>query len=549
MSGTKLFKDPIYGYVQIPNDDVRYIIDTAEFQRLKRITQTSYSSLYPSSVHSRFAHSMGVYYLGSIAGKSLTSEIDKKFPNIIDSWDNINNIFLLSCLLHDIGHSPFSHTGERFFLNVINDDDEKAYKSLHGILVKLVGSEDFKNDIPGESGFAAVHEIMSAIIGLKHFSCRFSTSFEKEIFARCITGYKFSLNSAFTRICNCYISMLKSKVIDVDRLDYLIRDAYFTGFDTVRIDYQRLLTNVTITDNYELAFNKGAISVIENFVYAHDSERKWIQTHPSVLYEMYILQHIFTILSNKYDTKKKKLFSMESISVEGHELNNKTKISLICDDDIIYLMKNKFLSIDPLCKEYFSRNERRRTFWKTEAEYKAFFLERISAGTMIDDIDDALNETEIYLRKNSIEWVINNVTIEKLKDDIKKTEEFQNRQINVSSETTVNTLNKQLHNKKQILRIMNCMKAYAESKNESCDFIILKANQFYSGFNTEEFSNINIVFKSIDGFKNKKFHEVGTPLSGSNSLRKDFYYIYYKRSAEDKFNKEDVIPYLIKNFI
>ena len=77
--------------------------------------------------------------------------------------------------------------------------------------------------------------------------------------------------------------MLNSKVIDVDRLDYLIRDAFVSGFHSVNIDYERLLSNLTIIENdnkcYELGYKKNAVSVIENVVYSHDSERKWIQTH------------------------------------------------------------------------------------------------------------------------------------------------------------------------------------------------------------------------------------------------------------------------------
>lgn len=63
----KQWKDPIYGYIDIPIKYVRDIIDTAAFQRLRRITQTSYSPLYASSIHNRFIHSLGVFHLGEIA--------------------------------------------------------------------------------------------------------------------------------------------------------------------------------------------------------------------------------------------------------------------------------------------------------------------------------------------------------------------------------------------------------------------------------------------------------------------------------------------------
>lgn len=75
----KKFKDPIYGYVEIPIEYVNEIIDMAEFQRLRRVVQTSYAPLYSSAVHNRFVHSIGVFHLGKLASKQVEGEIIKKF--------------------------------------------------------------------------------------------------------------------------------------------------------------------------------------------------------------------------------------------------------------------------------------------------------------------------------------------------------------------------------------------------------------------------------------------------------------------------------------
>ena len=72
---TKKFKDPIYGYIEIDEDIVHKIIDTATFQRLRNIRQTSYAPLYPASLHNRFVHSIGVYYLGRIAFDALERSV------------------------------------------------------------------------------------------------------------------------------------------------------------------------------------------------------------------------------------------------------------------------------------------------------------------------------------------------------------------------------------------------------------------------------------------------------------------------------------------
>lgn len=71
----KKIKDPLYGYIPVDMDYIKGIIDTPEFQRLRRVIQTSYSPLYSSTLHNRFVHSLGVFYLGSIAGKRLKAAI------------------------------------------------------------------------------------------------------------------------------------------------------------------------------------------------------------------------------------------------------------------------------------------------------------------------------------------------------------------------------------------------------------------------------------------------------------------------------------------
>lgn len=139
MSEIKRLKDPLYGYISIPAEISKKIIDTAAFQRLRRIIQTSYSPLYASAIHNRFVHSLGVFHLGQLAVKTISEQI--KIKNIeIHSFDRITDIFLLACLLHDIGHAPFSHTDE------------------------------FSKDIPqNDRNSAAPHEVMSVIIGIQSF--------------------------------------------------------------------------------------------------------------------------------------------------------------------------------------------------------------------------------------------------------------------------------------------------------------------------------------------------------------------------------------------
>lgn len=539
MQEYKRFKDPIYGYVMIPSNYVNDIIDSAEFQRLRRIVQTSYSPLYSAAVHNRFIHSIGVYYLGTIAAESVF--VDLKNINLENGLnidlERIKEVFLLACLLHDVGHAPFSHTGEKYYLN-----EDGSYAELHSKLNSFVNTESLKNDIPENSKAAAPHEIMSAIVGLKCFGYYFENDFEKELFARCITGYKYSENYLLNSIYNCIITLLNSKVIDVDRLDYLIRDAYFTGFETVNIDYERLLSSLTIVirenNKASLGYNKNAISVIENVVYAHDAERKWIQTHPIVLYDMYIIQHVIDNLNTRFSTNNEgKLFSLESLSLEGHTLNNDLEISLLCDDDIVHLLKKN--KQDPLCMEYFSRKDRRHPLWKSESEYKAYISLQIgSEGIMQNNFYEALSETEKYMRKFSEGWIINDSVIAKIEQDLKNLDDAGD-QINQS------TKNAQRTQKEKILKVINALKLYANRNGMDCDFVLLEASNFYSGFNKDDLSKIPIRFPKKTGTNIFCLSEVVSLLGSSEIKNNRFFYLFYKEGATP-INREELCTEIYK---
>ena len=84
----KVFKDPVYGYIEIETDLIKDVIDTPAFQRLRRILQTSYTPLYASATHNRFTHSLGVYFLGKIA----INAIKKKHQGCFSSIPNLSSL-------------------------------------------------------------------------------------------------------------------------------------------------------------------------------------------------------------------------------------------------------------------------------------------------------------------------------------------------------------------------------------------------------------------------------------------------------------------------
>lgn len=128
----KVFMDSVHGYINVPKCFVKYIIDTEMFQRLGNIDQTGMRILYPDAKHDRYGHSLGVYHLGCKAVEALLENFSRDIHWRIRSdnkmlifWANNKILFMLACLLHDIGHVPFSHSLEKQVLkNSISQYDQ-----------------------------------------------------------------------------------------------------------------------------------------------------------------------------------------------------------------------------------------------------------------------------------------------------------------------------------------------------------------------------------------------------------------------------------------
>lgn len=377
----KQIKDPLYGYIEI---DERFLplIDSAEFQRLRNIRQTGYAALYPSALHNRFVHSLGVFYLGKKAIKSLRKNVFEKFPS--ENWNIWEETFILACLLHDVGHSPFSHTGEEFY---------KISTDFQTLFHELIKSTSLDDDM--KKGYGKPHEAMSAYVGCNLVDeYTLQSSFDKELFVRAITGVKYSNVHADYLILNTIIEMLNGSVIDVDKLDYLIRDAYVTGYKSMAIDVDRLLSGYTLStyiseDNQPkqvAVYKKSALSVVENVAYANDLERRWIQSNPTVLYDCKLIEIAIKrynqFMMSEYTALNdyKNIFNKYSISKEGYPPEAEVKLRLLSDDDIIEYLKNHDKS--EISIQYFSRNDRYKPLWKSEPEFAEVVKKELGARVL-----------------------------------------------------------------------------------------------------------------------------------------------------------------------
>lgn len=276
---TKAFMDVVHGYINIPKLFVENIIDTKEFQRLHFVDQTGMRPVYPGAKHTRFIHSLGVYHLGLQAVDALLNNFKENIHWNIRSdnslyvfWAKNKVLFLLACLLHDVGHAPYSHSMEKFFV----EGDNKS--NLYQALSKALGLSHSGSEYTAMTK-AAPHEQVSALMSLKIFHDAVgrvldsleeigypqiqgygyseyqqkppridSSDLEEDLrfIARMILGLKYADYRPEYQIRNCFIELLNGKNFDVDKLDYIIRDTKMSGISNISLDVERLINSLTI---------------------------------------------------------------------------------------------------------------------------------------------------------------------------------------------------------------------------------------------------------------------------------------------------------------
>jgi hypothetical protein len=224
----QVFKDPLYGFIHVNDTLIKKLIDTELFQRLRRIRQLSgVQMVFHGAEHSRFVHSLGVY---EIANRFLT------VPDIAEALsDREKLLFLSAALLHDIGHGAYSHAFESTFH--VNHEDMGA---------RLIVS----------------NPELRALLDLE------DSEFASDVAKILRKEKKFPL-----------IEQLISSQLDVDRLDYLERDAYYTGAAYGHIDVDRLIRVLYIKQG-KVVFKVSGIHAIENYLIARYHMYWQVYYHP-----------------------------------------------------------------------------------------------------------------------------------------------------------------------------------------------------------------------------------------------------------------------------
>lgn len=206
----KIISDPVFGFIQIPTGLLLDIVKHPLFQRLNRIKQLGLSSnVYPGAQHTRFQHSLGAFHLMSEAIISLTRK-----GNFI--FDSEAEAVQAAILLHDIGHGPFSHVLEHTLVQGVEHED-----------ISLMLMQKINDDFKGQLNLAI--EIFK-----DHYPKRF-------------------------------LHQLISSQLDMDRLDYLRRDSFFTGVTEGNIGSARIIRMLNVKDDHLVVEKKGIYS-IENYL-------------------------------------------------------------------------------------------------------------------------------------------------------------------------------------------------------------------------------------------------------------------------------------------
>lgn len=485
----KQVKDPLYGYIDI--DEIFLpLIDTAEFQRLRNIRQTGYQALYPSALHNRFVHSIGVFHLGVKAFACFKNNVEKanfhEYGHI--DWDRIEQSFLFACLLHDVGHSPFSHTGEEYY--------SKSTDFIGEFEKMLPNCTKFLSDIK-KSGTGKPHEAMSALVGLGMIRKACITAIDEELFVRSIIGVTYKDENNDKLIEDTVIGMLNGSLVDVDKLDYLLRDAYVTGFNTMALDVDRLFAGYTIVKYTDAssnlrnvaAYKKGSLSVIENVTFANDLERHWIQNNPTIWYDTKLIQNAIEMYNKymvtQYGTElgtERSIFTRTALSPEGYKEKG-IPLRLLCDDDIICFLKNNPDGKE-IGEQFFDRSLRLKPLWKSETEFRHLESELIGKGIRRSF------KNELKAIKDNV-FFINQETLESAEKERKIQEEACRTEIDSMKEVAQKALNAQ----NRILKIFHLFEQFKTEEGLDFEFaFIYIENHYESNYVKLESADIYISF-------------------------------------------------------
>ena len=386
----KIINDPIYGFIDIDKGIINDLINHEFFQRLRRISQLGLTYLvYPGANHTRFQHALGCLHL---MNKAL-HQIENKGHKI--SFDEKEAV-KIAILLHDIGHSPFSHALEKILVNNVSHEE-----------ITLLYMHRFNEIFKGK---------LSLAIDI------FSNKYHKK-----------------------FLYQLVSSQLDLDRLDYLKRDSFFTGVAEGNIGVDRIINMFNIRNDSLVVEEKGIYS-IEKFLHARRLMYWQVYLHKTVLCSENMLIKIIKraiFLTKKGETiylspELKMLFD-EDFQISDHQQNKVflENFSRIDDFEIFtclkYWTKENDFVLSNLSKNILNRNLLKINIQKEK--FKKPLIEKSLEKMMIDKgitkseaeyfiYSDRVSNSLYSFKDNNIQILYKNGEI---KDIFSSSEQFKNK--------------------------------------------------------------------------------------------------------------------------
>ena len=287
----KIVNDPIYGFITIPSALIFDLIEHPYFQRLRRISQMGMSYLvYPGAHHTRFHHALGAMFLMQKAVQVLKSKG-------VAISEQEKEALLVAILLHDIGHGPFSHAMEHSIVENISHEE-----------ISLLFMEELNTIFNGSLTLA-------------------------------ITIFKNQYHRKF-------LHQLISSQLDMDRLDYLRRDSFYTGVSEGSVNSERLIAMLHVKNDLLVVEEKGIYSV-EKFIIARRLMYWQVYLHKTGLVAEQLLMRLLKrakVLTHSGETLESSLalsyFLKNAVTQEDFTLSVLEKFSKLDDYDIIGAMKS-----------------------------------------------------------------------------------------------------------------------------------------------------------------------------------------------------------------
>jgi len=223
----KIINDPVYGFISIPTELVFDLIEHPYFQRLRYIKQLGMTHLvYPGALHTRFHHALGAMHLMRMSVETLRSKGHEITPGEIEA-------LTIAILLHDIGHGPFSHALEHTIVKGVSHED-----------ISIMLMDKLNDEFGGK---------------LTNAISVFRNTYPKR-----------------------FLHELVSSQLDMDRLDYLNRDSFFTGVSEGVVSYDRIIKMLNVKDDHIVIEEKGIYSV-EKFLIARRLMYWQVYLHKTVI--------------------------------------------------------------------------------------------------------------------------------------------------------------------------------------------------------------------------------------------------------------------------